>query len=440
MGEHHSLRSTDTVENEAGVTVPSDLSYARELDAADDLREFRQRFIIDDPALIYVDGNSLGRLPQACLDLGHDLLGRQWGGRLIRAWNETWFHLAEKIGAKIARIIGADADEVIVADSTSVNLFKLVMAALEARSDRVTLVTDNSNFPSDVYVFQSAINLAVPRRRLQILHSPDGITVPIQLLRDAIDGQAALVALSHTSFKSGYVHDMSAVTALAHDRGALMLWDLSHSVGAVPVDLRKSGVDLAVGCTYKYLNGGPGAPAFLYVRRDLINQLSNPIAGWFGQENQFGFDLGYRPASGLRKFLTGTPPIASLALIEPGVDLVLEAGLDRIRKKSIDLTEYLIELWEAMLAPLGFTLNSPREASTRGSHVSFGHREGWRIDRALIERMGVIPDFRRPDNIRIGVSPLYATFEELRAVATAMVRVVEDRLYENYSIEQVGVT
>jgi kynureninase len=440
MGEHHSLRSTDPIENEACVTFRTDLGYARDLDAADELREFRRRFVIDDPQLIYVDGNSLGRLPRASLDRSRNLLERQWGSRLIRAWNDSWFHLVEKIGSKIARIIGADPDEVIVADSTSINLFKLVMAALEVRPDRVKLVTDDLNFPSDIYVFQSAINLARPNRHLAMARSPDGITVPIQLLEEIIDAQTALVALSHTAFKSGFVHDMAAVTALAHDRGALMLWDLSHSVGAVPVDLGESGVDLAVGCTYKYLNGGPGSPAFLYIRQDLMDHLSNAIAGWFGQENQFGFDLDYRPAAGLRKFLTGTPPISSLALIEPGVDLVLEAGLDRIRKKSIAQTEYLIELWETILAPLGFTLNSPREARTRGSHVSFGHPEGWRIDRALIDRMAVIPDFRRPDNIRIGVSPLYTTFEELHATATAMHRVVDDRLYEDYPIEQVGVT
>jgi kynureninase len=273
-----------------------------------------------------------------------------------------------------------------------------------------------------------------------MVHSPDGIAVPIQLLENAIDTETALVALSHTAFKSGYVHDMRAVTALAHAKGALMLWDLSHSVGAMPIALGQAGVDLAVGCTYKYLNGGPGSPAFLYVRHDLIETLTNPISGWFGQENQFGFELQYRPASGLRRFFTGTPPVASLALVEPGVDLVLEAGLERIRKKSVAQAEYLIDLWESILAPLGFSLNSPRDASARGSHVSFGHEEGWRIDRALIDRMGIIPDFRHPDNIRIGVCPLYTKFEELHAVVMAMRRVVAERLYEQYSREALGVT
>jgi kynureninase len=422
------------------VTVPTDLAYARELDARDDLRHFRERFVFDDPNLIYVDGNSLGRLPEASRTLAEVVIGRQWGGRLIRGWNESWMHLTTRIGAKISRLIGAEPDEVIVADSTSVNLFKLVVAALQARPDRVKLVTDDLNFPSDVYVFESALKLVSRATRLRIVHSPDEIKVPIQLLEEAVDSETALVALSHTAFKSGHVHDMAAITDLAHAKGALMLWDLSHSVGAMPIALNQAGVDLAVGCTYKYLNGGPGAPAFLYIRRDLIERLTNPISGWFGDENQFGFDLQYRPATGLRRFLTGTPPIASLALVEPGVDLVLEAGLDRIRSKSVAQTEYLIGLWESMLAPLRFTLNSPREARTRGSHVSFGHEEGWRIDRALIDRMGVIPDFRYPDNIRIGVCPLYTKFEELHAVVTAMRRVVVERLYQEYPKEAVGVT
>jgi kynureninase len=420
--------------------IRTDLAYAQELDDRDELREFRQRFVIDEPRLIYVDGNSLGRLPRESLTLGKDLIERQWGSRLIRAWNESWFRLPEQVGAKIARLIGASADEVIVADSTSVNLFKLVVAALRTGTGRTKLVTDDLNFPSDLYVFQSALSLLGPEYGLDVVRSPDGMTVPIQLLEEAVDARTALVALSHTAFKSGFIHDMKAVTGLAHQRGALMLWDLSHSVGAMPLALGDAAADLAVGCTYKYLCGGPGAPAFFYVRRNLIETLQNPIAGWFGQENQFAFELDYRPAAGMRKFLTGTPPIASLALIEPGVDLVIEAGVERIRAKSVAQTEYLISLWEALLAPKGFTLNSPREARLRGSHISFGHYEGWRINRALIDRMGVIPDFRRPDNIRIGVCPLSTTFAELHAAVVALHKVVKERLYEKYSQESSGVT
>jgi kynureninase len=365
---------------------------------------------------------------------------RQWGERLIRAWNEGWLGLAERVGAKVARLLGAGADEVIVADSTSVNLFKLAVAALRARPGRHTVVTDELNFPSDVYVLQSALDVMGPGHRLEVVRSPDGISVPEGRLAEVIDGDTALVSLSHTAFKSGFVHDLAAVTRLAHAAGALVLWDVSHSVGAMPLALAEAGADLAVGCTYKYLCGGPGAPAFLYVRRDLQGALHNPVAGWFGRDDPFGFALDYRPAPGLRRFLTGTPPVLSLAAVEPGVDLLLEAGLERVRAKSVAQTEYLIGLWEALLAPVGFTLNSPRDPERRGSHVSLGHAEGWRINRALIERMNVIPDFRLPDNLRLGVCPLYTTYAEVHAAVTALRRVVVERLYEEYPAERSGVT
>ncbi|MEW5987477.1 MAG: aminotransferase class V-fold PLP-dependent enzyme, partial [Chloroflexota bacterium] len=232
---------------------------------------------------------------------------------------------------------------------------------------------------------------------------------------------------------------MTAVTTLAHQQGALMLWDLSHAAGAVPIDLKAAGADLAVGCTYKYLNGGPGAPAFLYVRRDLQDQLGNPISGWFSQAGQFDFGLTYRPAKGIGRFLTGTPPLLSLAAVEPGVDLLLEAGMERLRRKSVQQSEYLIALWETYLAPLGFTLNSPRAAGRRGSHVSLGHAEGFRIDQALIHEMNVLPDFRQPDNIRLGIAPIYTTYKEIYTAVMRLRQVVEERLYERYEGERPGV-
>jgi kynureninase len=233
---------------------------------------------------------------------------------------------------------------------------------------------------------------------------------------------------------------MRAITALAHRAGALALWDLSHSAGAVPVDLYNAGADLAVGCTYKYLNGGPGAPAFLYVRRDLQDSLRNPIAGWFSQAAPFDFGLAYQPAAGLRRMLTGTPPVLSLAGIEPGVDLLLEAGMDRLRAKSVQQTEYLVALYEDQLQPLGFQLNSPRNPAWRGSHISIGHPEGWRINRALIEQMQVLPDFRAPDNIRLGITPLYTTFDDIRQAVQRLRSVVEERRYEEYPTERAVVT
>jgi kynureninase len=236
------------------------------------------------------------------------------------------------------------------------------------------------------------------------------------------------------------VHDLAAITAAAHETGALALWDLSHSVGALPVDLNGAGADLAVGCTYKYLNGGPGAPAFLYVRRDLQEQLLNPIWGWFGQRGQFDMALKYEPAPGLTRFLVGTPPMLSLAAIEPAVDLMLEAGIERLRAKSVAQTEFLIALWAAELKPLGVTLNSPRQAARRGSHVSLGHPEALRIDRALIEEMNVIPDFRYPDNLRLGVAPLYTRFVDIYEGLARLKQVLVERRYEKYPAQRPEVT
>ncbi|MCC6189747.1 MAG: aminotransferase class V-fold PLP-dependent enzyme, partial [Anaerolineales bacterium] len=337
-------------------------------------------------------------------------------------------------------LLGAQPDEVVVADSTSVNFFKLVMAALAARPERREVVTDDLNFPSDLYVLQGALRLAGPGYHLEQVRAPDGLSVPTDAVAAALGPGTALLALSHTAFKSGAVYDLLAVTAAAHQAGALMLWDLSHSVGALPVDLNGAQADLAVGCTYKYLNGGPGAPAFLYVRRDLQEQLLNPIWGWFGQRDQFDMAPDYTPAPGLTRFLVGTPPVLSLAAIEPAVDLLLEAGVERLRAKSIAQTEFLIDVWAAELAPLGVTLNSPRASAQRGSHVSLGHPEALRIDRALIEEMNVIPDFRYPENLRLGIAPLYTRFVDIYDGLDRLRRVIVEKRYAKYPTERLDVT
>lgn len=422
------------------MTISTHFAYAQQMDAQDELAHFRSEFVIDDPALIYLDGNSLGRLPQRTRALLQDYVDVRWGQQLIRGWNEGWLDLGQRIGDKIARLVGAQDDEVVVAESTSVNLFKLATAALKARPDRRKIVTDDLNFPSDLYIFQGIVELLGMGHHLEVVPSPDGIYGPIDGLAAAIDENTALVSLSHTVFKSAYTYDMAAITALAHEAGALALWDLSHSAGAVPVDLNGAGADLAVGCTYKYLNGGPGAPAFLYVRRDLQDNLRNPIAGWFSQAAPFAFDLDYQPASGLRRMLTGTPPVLSLAAIAPAIDLLLEAGMDRLRAKSVRQSEFLIALYEDLLQPLGFRLNSPRNAAQRGSHVSLGHPDGWRINRALIEQMHVLPDFRAPDNIRLGITPLYTSFGEIYQAVQRLHAVVVERLYERFPAERPAVT
>ena len=410
----------------------TDIDYAYELDAADPLAHFRERFVIADPDLIYMDGNSLGRLPRASIDHAADLVQRQWGERLIRGWNEGWWAASERIGAKIAQLIGAQPDEVIVADSTSVNLFKLAVAALRARPGRGTIITDDLNFPSDLYILQGIADLLGGQHRIDVVASPDGIHGPEDAIKARLSGDTALLTLSHVVFKSGFLYDMAAITAAAHQAGALTLWDLSHSVGSVPVDLNGAGADLAIGCTYKYLNGGPGAPAFLYVRRALQERLFNPVSGWWGQGRPFDFGLDYQPVSGMRRFLSGTQPLLSTALIEPAVDMLLHAGIDALRAKSQRQTAYLVALWEALLAPLGFTLNSPRDPSRRGSHISLGHAEGLRIDLALINEMNVLPDFRAPDNIRLGIAPLYTSFADIHETIRRLAEVVTNKLYKKY--------
>ncbi len=417
---------------------PATLDGARALDAADPLSAFRERFVIADPALIYLDGNSLGRLPRATAGRLATVVEEEWGERLVRGWGEGWFEAPQRIGGKLAGLLGATADEVVLADSTSVNLFKLALAALLARPERRVVITDDLNFPSDLYVLESAARLA--GGAVRVVPSADGIHGPVEALAAALDGDTALLSLSHTVFKSGYTYDMAALTAAAHRAGAPALWDLSHSAGAVAVDLNGAAADLAVGCTYKYLNGGPGAPAFLYVRRDLQDTLANPISGWIGRRDPFDFALDYAPAPGIGRFLTGTPPILSLSAVEPGVEMLLEAGMERLRERSLRLSEYLIARWQARLEPLGFRLNSPRDPARRGSHVSLGHADGLRVNLALIHDQQVLPDFRRPDNIRLGIAPLYNTFADIHTAVERLRAVVVERLYERYDATGLLVT
>lgn len=417
-----------------------ELEFARRLDAQDPLAAFRGEFVFAEPDLVYVDGNSLGRLPRRTIERLEAAVKDEWGQRLIRSWNENWYQAPSRVGDKIARLAGAAPGQVIVSDSTSVNLFKLVMAALALRPDRDRIVSDVFNFPSDLYILQSCIHLWGGRHTLHLVPSPDGIHIDQHTLLDAIDERTALVALSHVAFKSGYLYDAAAVTERAHQAGAWVLWDLSHSIGAVPVELDKWGADLAVGCTYKYLNGGPGAPAFLYVRRDLQDRLLSPIWGWFGERAPFAFNLDYTPAEGISRFLGGTPPILSLLAMESAVDLVLEAGLERIREKSIRLTDYAIDLFDHTLAPLGFTLGSPRDSARRGSHVSLRHPDAYQINQALIQQMHVLPDFREPDNIRLGLSPLYTSFADTWNTVDRIRQTVVDQHHLHYPAIRQTVT
>jgi kynureninase len=418
----------------------SDLSYASRLDSEDELASFREQFVIAEPELIYLDGNSLGRLPKPTAARVQELVLDEWGRGLIRGWNANWWQAPARVGDKIGQLIGAAPGQVIASDTTSINLFKLVMAALGHQGGRRGIVSDTLNFPSDLYIFQGCIELLGKRHHLHLVPSADGIFPDLEALEAAIDDDTALVSLSHVVFKSGFLYDAQSITEMAQRKGALVLWDLSHAAGAVPIELDAWGVDLAVGCTYKYLNGGPGAPAYLYVRKELQERLHSPIWGWWGQRAPFAFDLDYAPAEGITRFLVSSAPVLSLLAMESAVDVYLQAGMERVRRKSVQQTEYLIALFDQVLAPLGFTLGTPRDPAQRGSHVSIRHPDGYRINRALIEEMNVIPDFREPDNIRLGIAPLYTTYAEIWEGIERIRRVMVEGRYQHYPQQRLTVT
>lgn len=336
----------------------------------------------------------------------------------------------------MAPLVGAGSGEVMISDSTSVNLYKLAEAAVSS-SGRSTIVTDDLNFPSDVYILRGVAERH--GMNLNIVQS-DGIHGPVEGLADAMDEETALVSLSHTTFKSGYTYDMSQLTRRAHEVGALVLWDCSHSVGALPIDLAGAQADLAVGCTYKYLNAGPGSPAFLYVRRDLQETLENPIAAWWGHAEPFSFDLEFQPVRGIRRFHTGTMPILSLAPIEVGVSTVLTAGIETLREKSISMSEYLVSQWDRHLRPHGFTMGSPMDPARRGSHIALSHSEAWPVTLAMTEAGKVLPDFRTPDSIRLGLSPLYNTFLEVHTAVLRMKQIAESSAHVAYMNVTATVT
>ncbi|MFA7288126.1 MAG: kynureninase [Melioribacteraceae bacterium] len=421
-----------------------DIFAAKRLDSKDKLKNFRNEFINSDPTIIYLDGNSLGRLPNRTVPFLDNVISKEWGNDLIGSWNRTWYDKPYRIGNKLAKIIGAKNEEVIIADSTSINLYKLVRAALKLQAGKTKIISDVFNFPSDLYVIQGIINELGDKHKLELAQSQDGITIANSELEKLIDNDTALVVLSHTAFKSGFVYDMQKINEMAHSKGALVLWDLSHSAGAVEINLNETNADLAVGCTYKYLNGGPGSPAYLYVREDLINKLEPPIWGWFGDQEPFAFNSEYKPAYGINKFLVGTPPVISLSAIEPGLDITLKAGISNIREKNRLLTEYAIFLINNILVPLGFSIGSPLDSEIRGSHVSLVHPEAYRISKTMTmgikNDLKVIPDFRKPDNIRLSVSGLYSTLEEINRAITLIKDISVTRYYETITMPKEIVT
>jgi kynureninase len=417
--------------------VRTDRSGAEELDAVDPLAGFRGRFVRPDPSLIYLDGNSLGMLPEVTAQRMAEVVGQEWGAGLVSSW-EHWLDRPRRVGDLLGRhLLGCAPGQVLVADSTTVNLYKLAWAALDDRPARHVIVTDDDNFPTDRYVLQGVAGQR--GGELRLIHTDMDEGVSERALRAAIGRDTALVSLSHVAYRSGALADMAALTAVVHEAGALVLWDLCHSVGSVPVELDSCGADLAVGCTYKYLNAGPGAPAFLYVRRDLQPRLRQPVQGWFGQRDQFAMGPGYDPAAGISRFLTGTPNIVGTAAVEEGVRLLGEAGIGALRAKGMLLTDYLITLADAWLTPLGCVLASPRDSARRGSHVCLRHPEAWRISQALI-RAGVVGDYRTPDRVRLGPTPINTRFTDVWDALDTTREIIETKAYEQFEREPARVT
>jgi len=389
------------------------------LDVQDELAFLRDAFALP-PGVVYLDGNSLGALPRAVWARLGDVVEREWGERLVRGWNESWIDLPARVAARIAGLVGAAPDEVAVADSTSVNLFKLLAGALRLRPDRRVILSEAENFPTDLYVAQGLASLV------------DGLElrlVPRADLAAALDERVAVLMLTQVDFRTGEIHDMAAWAEAAHRSGALALFDLSHSAGAMPVDLGGCGADLAVGCGYKYLNGGPGAPAYAFVARRHQAGFATPLAGWMGHAEPFAFDPRYRPAEGVARLACGTPPILSLAALECGVETIERGGVARLRRKSEALTELFIRLVEQECSGHGLALASPRAAERRGSQVSLRHPEGYAIVQALIAR-GVIGDFRAPDLLRFGFAPAYLRFGDAWDAVAALRAVMAEREWE----------
>ena len=395
----------------------------RERDRVDPLARFRARFRLP-PGVLYLDGNSLGPPPRTVAERLEALVSEEWGRDLIASWNRHgWFELPERVGARIAPLLGVASDEVIAADSVSVNLFKLLGALLERAGGRRVLLADRGNFPTDLYLAEGLAGLLRERGVRLRLVDPDEFEA-------SLGPEVAVATRTQVDFRTGRMRDLRRETAAARRHGTPVVWDLSHSAGALALDLHRDGVEFAVGCGYKYLNGGPGAPGFLFVQRGLQDSLVSPLRGWMGHARPFDFEMAYRPAPGMRRFLAGTPPVLGLIALEEGLRVFEGVDLAALREKSEALGDLFLDLADRWLAGFGVVPASPRDARERGSQVSFRHPDAFRVVKALIAR-GVVGDFREPDLMRFGLAPLYLRFEDIREAARALARVLESGEYRD---------
>lgn len=411
--------------------MPADRAAA--LDSADVLAPFRDRFLLPDGS-VYLDGNSLGALPVDTPSAVEDVLAT-WRERAVLGWDE-WIDTGTRLGDSLAPLLGAPAGSVAISDQTSINLYKLASAALD-HTGRRSILTDAGNFPSDRYVLE-AVATRAGGRLVVAPEDADPETLGAILEAEAED-DVGLVAMTHVAYRSGHLHDARRISDLAHRAGALVLWDLAHSAGAVPVELEAWGADLAVGCTYKYLNGGPGSPGFLFVRPGLLDRVEQPIHGWFGHSDMFGFIDDYEPAPSIRRFLVGTPPIVALAATEIGIGITAEAGIERIRSKGMSLGTLFVELAEPVLAIHGGMITSPRDPHRRGSHVSVAHPDAFAISLAM-RTAGVVVDFRAPDILRFGFAPLYVRHRDIARAASVLDDVLRSEAHRSFPTDPKGVT
>ena len=401
------------------------------LDKIDPLAKVRDEFSLPQN-LIYFDGNSLGPLPKCTIHTLETMIQKEWGNGLIGSWNkENWINMPRELGNKIAPLVGAKLGEVIVVDSTSVNLFKVLTSALLLNKNRRVIVSEAENFPSDLYILEGVNKMFGESYERHLIEEGD------YEIDKYIDTSTAVVMLSHVNYKTGRISDIKRITSIAHEKGALVIWDLSHSVGVMPLYLHDCGVDFAVGCTYKHLNGGPGAPGFLYVHKSLIEKVSQPLTGWMGHIQPFEFVVNYQPANDICKYICGTPPIIAYKAIESGLTVFEQVSMNVVREKSIQLSEMFIQLMQQECIKFGFELFSPRNAEQRGSQVSFTHGNGFSIMQTLISH-SVVGDFRQPNILRFGFSPLYMRFKDVWDAVICLREIMQTKEWQSEQFNKRG--
>ena len=418
------------------------LKTCKLMDQEDPLKHFRKNFF-NQKDEIYLDGNSLGKMPRNIPEILGKTINNQWGGKLIRSWNESWLELPNRLSEKYAKLLNSSAEEIVFGESTTVRLYQILLALIQSGNYRDNIITDNLNFPTDLYVIEG-LKKQFPRLKINYIKYDNEIEADIDLLKENIKKNPGIICLSLVTYKSCYYYPMKVLNQYAINHKSIIVWDLSHGVGSVPIDFKESETKIAVGCTYKYMNGGPGSPSFLYIESGLHSILENPIQGWFGHKKPFDFNPQYKAAENLNHFKNGTPPILSMQAVESGIDLTLKAGILNIRNKSIKQSEIIIMAIKDQMSSFGFKLQSPENISRRGSHISISHPNAWQTCQALQKGSEttpkIIPDFRPPNFIRLGINPLYISFEDLWWVINQLHYIIESKSYFKFNHDKPKVT